>query len=317
MHKEGKVRKQSAIAYNIKAIWRTKILPRFIRRLQMRMLLSGWERRSDAGIIRHRLDYYCPESASINPDSGAKAVSAVKLSQTHSCYWFDMMRYLRAFPKSLRISFIDGDTHENPDFYSIGKARRLDSKKGNVALMKLDSRRHFIKVEDNIPFRDKKGILFFRGDVDDKQNRIRFFEKWGSDPRFDIGDTSPRKRSEWMKPRVPVEEHFRYKYILALEGNDVATAVQWICASGCIPVMCRPTVESWFMHGLLQPGVHYIEIKPDFSDVAEKIEYYNAHPEEAESISRASREWATQFDDPRRESIISYLVAKRYLRQAN
>ena len=126
MHKEGKVRKQSAIAYNIKAIWRTKILPRFIRRLQMRMLLSGWERRSDAGIIRHRLDYYCPESASINPDPDARAVSAVKLSQTHSCYWFDMMRYLRAFPKSLRISFIDGDTHENPDFYSIGKARRLE-----------------------------------------------------------------------------------------------------------------------------------------------------------------------------------------------
>ena len=73
--------------------------------------------------------------------------------------------------------------------------------------------------------------------------------------------------------------------------------------------MTKPTVESWLMHGAMEAGVHYIEIKDDFSDVEEKISYYNAHPEEAKRISEASKEWIGQFSDPRRESIISYLVA--------
>ncbi len=67
------------------------------------------------------------------------------------------------------------------------------------------------------------------------------------------------------------------------------------------------------MHSRLVPGVHFIEIKPDFSDVGEKIKHYTDHPDEAAAISRASKEWAAQFLDRRRESIISYLVVERFL----
>lgn len=66
------------------------------------------------------------------------------------------------------------------------------------------------------------------------------------------------------------------------------------------------------MHSKLIPGVHYIEIADDFSDVEEKIEYYNARPEEAEKISKASKEWVAQFNDKKRENIIHYLVADRF-----
>ena len=112
---------------------------------------------------------------------------------------------------------------------------------------------------------------------------------------------------------MKIEEHFSYKYILALEGYDVASALQWIMASNCIPVMPRPTTEGWLMHGALIPGIHYIEIADDFSDAEEQIAYYNSHPDEAKQISEASKEWARQFEDKKRESIISYLVAERYL----
>lgn len=299
--------------YMLGAIWRTLILPRFVRALQRKACLKGWQLREDAEIIKRRVDYYCRIKTLFETGEKGKANRSISLRESHSKYWFDMMRYLRGFSGNGKVAFINGDTHENPEVPSIGKARRLDDKADNVALMKLDYRRHFLKVEDNIPFEEKAGVLFFRGDVDDKENRRVFMSRWWGDPLFNIGDTSPRKRTEWHVERVSVESHFKYKYILAPEGNDVSSALQWICASNCIPVMTRPTVESWLMHGAMIPGVHYIEVKEDFSDVAEKIIWYNSHPEEARRISETSKEWINQFKDNKREMIINYLVAERYL----
>ncbi|MDE6008401.1 MAG: lipopolysaccharide biosynthesis protein [Muribaculaceae bacterium] len=311
--KEGKVRKIPMLIYNIVGIWRTMILPRFVRRCQKNICLRNWEQRPDAEEIRRRVDYYFPPRLPFSPRSEARRIADIRLSESHSAYWYDLMRYLRAFPKEKRIEFINGDTHVNPEGVVFGKARRLDEKAPDVALMNLDRRRHFLKVEDPIPFIEKEPRLFFRGDVDAKENRRQFLSLWWGNPLFDLGDTSPRRQTEWHKPRVGIPEHFHYRYILALEGHDVASSLQWICGSNCIPVMTRPTVENWLMHGAMIPGVHYIEIADDFSDAAEKITYYNAHPDEAEAISRASQEWVSQFADKRRENIIHYLVAERYL----
>ena len=307
------IRKQWVFFYNVASLWRAAVLPRFIRRWQRKLCLRGWEKRTDAEEIRRRVDYYFPKQEPLSLGPEARELRKITLSASHSTYWYDLMRYLRSFSGKVRIDFIDGDTWENSDHPVFGKARRLDEKRGNVALMNLDRRRHFLKVHDPVPFMEKKPRLFFRGDVDAKENRRRFIEKWWGNPLFDLGDTSPRSATEWHKPRVSIEDHFAYRYILALEGHDVASALQWICASNCIPVMPRPTVESWLMHGAMIPGVHYIEIADDFSDAAEKIGYYNNHPEEAEAIAKASKEWAQQFADKRRENIIHYLVAQRYI----
>lgn len=304
--------------YVAQSILRTIIIPSPVKRLRKWMCLRNWRKRRDAEEIERRLDYYChPWESPIPMPASLRRIDKIRLGASHSAYWFDMMRYLKAFPGKNKVDFIDGDTHVNPDGLVIGKARRLDSKSCNVALMNLDRRRHFLKVSDPIPFHEKKPILFFRGDVDAKENRRDFLSSWYAHPLFDLGDTSTRTITQWHTPRIGIEEHFKYRYILALEGHDVASALQWICASNCIPVMTRPTVESWLMHGLMKPGVHYIEIAQDFSDAAEKIEYYNAHPDEAEAISRASREWIGQFADRHRENILHYLVADRYLHLIN
>lgn len=63
---------------------------------------------------------------------------------------------------------------------------------------------------------------------------------------------------------MSIPEHFKYKFILALEGYDMASSLQWIMASGCVPVMPKPTVEGWLMHSQLVAGRHYIEIAPTF-----------------------------------------------------
>ncbi|MDE5842662.1 MAG: glycosyltransferase [Muribaculaceae bacterium] len=306
--------KSPMLLYQLQSLWRTVILPRFVRRRQRELCLKNWEQRPDADEIRRRVDYYFPLTESFRPGANARPIGAIRLRDSHSTYWYDLMRYLRSFQPGRKIDFINGDTHENPSEVMFGKARRLDALRSNVALMNLDRRRHFIKISDNIPFDVKIPKLFFRGDVDAKENRRRFLEKWYGNPLFDLGDTSRRNITEWHKESVTIPQHFNFRYILALEGHDVASALQWICLSNCVPVMTRPTVENWLMHGAMIPGVHYIEIANDFSDAAEKIDYYNRHPEEARKIADASRAWMQQFADPRRENIIHYLIADKYLR---
>ncbi|MCM1152902.1 MAG: glycosyl transferase family 90 [Muribaculum sp.] len=312
MSKRRKRGKQLPFIYYLKGALR-RMIPRPVRSLQKRLLLHGWEKRPDADYIRSRRDFYCRRSFVESPLSiSARDVERLKCP---SSYIVDMQRYLRAYPLSTRINYRPGDTkvHENPEVPTLIRSRRIDSLTDNGVLLKLNHRRHFLRPVDPIPFARKKPLLFFRGEMEGKPRRQRFLEMWKDSEVMDIGDTNRPWDRPGHKHPVALTDHFDYQFILSLEGNDVATALQWIMASNCVPVMHRPTVESWLMHSRMIPGVHYIEIAEDYSDVEEKIKYYISHPEEAEKISEESRKWAEQFFDTRRESIISYLVLDKYL----
>ena len=99
---------------------------------------------------------------------------------------------------------------------------------------------------------------------------------------------------------------------MTFEGNDIASNIRWVMSTNSIAVMPRPRNESWFMEGRLRPGYHYIEVRDDYSDLEEKIDYYIAHPEQAQQIIDQANDFARQFYDSRRERFISLLVMKKY-----
>ena len=101
---------------------------------------------------------------------------------------------------------------------------------------------------------------------------------------------------------------------MALEGIDVASNLKWVMSSNSIAVMPRPTCETWFMEGTLIPDYHYIEIKPDFSDLEERLNYYIEHVAESLEIIRHAHEYVSQFKDKRRENLISLLVLDKYFK---
>lgn len=82
-----------------------------------------------------------------------------------------------------------------------------------------------------------------------------------------------------------------------------------------IAVMPRPTCETWFMEGTLIPGYHYIEIRPDFKNLVERLRYYIAHPDEAQQIIDHAHEWRAQVKD-KKEKTCSLLVLDKYFRMA-
>lgn len=113
---------------------------------------------------------------------------------------------------------------------------------------------------------------------------------------------------------MTIRQHLNFRYVLALEGIDVASNLKWVMSSNSIAVMPRPNYETWFMEGKLIPNYHYIEVKEDFSDLEAKLDYYSSHIVEAEAIIAHAHEWVEQFMDKEREEVIALLVLQKYFK---
>ena len=81
--------------------------------------------------------------------------------------------------------------------------------------------------------------------------------------------------------------------------------------------MTRPKFESWFMEGTLKDKVHFVELRDDYADLPEKLDYYLAHPAEAKSIIRNLNSHYRRFSDLRREDLIGLLVVRQYLQKTD
>lgn len=161
----------------------------------------------------------------------------------------------------------------------------------------------------------KKIWLSFRGKVTDKEQRIKFMKMYFGHPMCDLGDISRDTiNPTWCIGKLTIKEQLEYKFILAIEGYDVASNLKWVMSSNSIAVMPRPTCETWFMEGTLIPNYHYIEIKPDFSDLEERLQYYMAHTDEAQAIIEHAHEYIEQFKNKKREQLISLLVLEKYFK---
>lgn len=285
----------------------------YIRRYKR--LIEGLSSRSDYSYIQGRVNYY-------NQMSDTRLSHKLPLLREHrpqkqKVYFFDSYRYTSLFPQSYRWSFIPGDVVYVPECPSIVKSRPLNVCNINSVLMKLDKVRHFITIKDFTSWESKQDRVIFRGKVLNKEIRQLFMLKYFDHPMVDAGDVGKYARTEWRKDSKTLREHLDYKFIMALEGNDVASNLKWIMSSNSIAVMPRPTCETWFMEGTLLPNIHYIEVKSDLSDLEERLCYYIQHPDEAKKIIEAANQYVAQFLDDEREDIISYLVLDRYFSRSN
>lgn len=234
----------------------------------------------------------------------------------HTAYYLDQHDVTRWFPPAFRWSFCPGDVYFTPGEPTVVKSRLLGCDNRNSVILKLDKLRHFMFVRDTIPFSQKKDMAIFRGKIRQSRVRTKFLKMFFRHPLFDCGVVGRNEGcpDEWMSPKKTIREHLDYKFIMALEGNDVASNLKWVMSSNSLAVMTRPTCETWFMEGTLRPGYHYVEVKEDFSDLEEKLRYYIAHPDEAEEIIRHAHEYVDQFRDKERERIISLVVMDKYFR---
>lgn len=274
-------------------------------------------------IVEERAAYYCkPFDIGLPEETPRLADHKLKNRRYPSVYFFDSRQWLRWFPKSLHWAYEFGDVTEVPQLPSIVKSRPIGDDNARAVLLNLDKVRHFVFLNDRTPFTAKEDKVIFRGDIGSKEHRRRFVEMYYDAEFCDAGDTSPsviRERfgipEEWHREPISLYEHLRFKFIMALEGYDVASNLKWVMSSNSLAVMPKPKYETWFMEGLLQPGVHYVEIAADFSDLKEKMEWYAARPEEAERIIANAHAHVARFRNPRIERAAALMVLLRYFGQ--
>jgi hypothetical protein len=291
------------------------LTPKWFFQARLRRTLAAASRRKDREYIEQRVNYYNKLTGKAKLPVAMPHLSEHKL-RGQKVYFFDSYEYTRWFSDSFQWGFCPGDVTYIPEYPSIVKSRPLADNNENSVILKLEKIRHFIFVNDKKSFAEKKNRVIFRGKVKGKPSRRQFMEMYFHHPMCDLGDVSKNTTDpvEWQTEKKTIREHLDYKFIMSLEGNDVASNLKWVMSSNSIAVMPRPTCETWFMEGTLIPDYHYIEIKADFSDLEERLDYYMEHTDEAQRIIEHAHEYVNQFKNREREHLISLLVLDKYFK---
>ena len=289
-------------------------IPGWCFRLRRSGLLADLTRESHPELFE-RVDYYCQLNDTFTPSPEARRFRDIPIGHP-STYYFDFREVFRWFPRDRSVDYQFGDIIAVPDSPAFVKSRPIasDGSNANSILLKWNKIRHYYFITNDQPFSAKQARVVWRGKCGAKPNRLRFLERYIDDPRCDIGDTDKRSLGTPLnRPFMTIPDQLGFKYIISLEGNDVATNTKWIMSSNSLCLMPKPRFETWFMEGRLKAGEHYVELADDCADLGDKIDYYEAHPAEAEAIIANAQAWVDQFRDMRREHLLQLLVVQRYL----
>jgi hypothetical protein len=283
------------------------------------LFLDRWLKKIDSYSseeIYQRVSYYNKINSPVVL-SGDSIVTVGGLERgKRTTYFFDLRSVLNYFNPDISFKFLAGDIVRIPDQPTFLKSRPVSGDNTNSVILKLNKIRHYNFVRDEIPYREKKNNIVWRG-AGNNQSRKSIAEKYYLDPRCNIGITKPRKGRAWEKDPLTIKEQLQYKFILCIEGRDVATSLKWVMSSSSLPVMARPKYETWFMEGKLVSGIHYAEVKDDYSDILDVMDYYLEHEDKALAIIENANAWVQIFQDKRKEKLIELLVAQKYFERVN
>ncbi len=266
----------------------------------------------DEEYIWKRVNYYnrLEKIVALLPE--VKPLSEFKLkNHKRKVYFFDLYEYSRYFPLNFKVQPLFGDVVHVPDIPSVTKSRPIYGDNANSVLLKMNKIRHFLFLRDKYSFEKKKNMLVGRSKAQ-QEHRVRFLDMYFKHPMCNVGQVNDNMNPHYIVNRLTIEQHLQYKFILCIEGYDVASNLKWVMSSNSIAVMPKPKYETWFMEGTLIPDYHYILIKDDYSDLEERLNYYIEHADEALQIIRHAHEYVDQFRDKRQEDLISLLVLKKY-----
>ena len=301
---------RNKLIYYIKNVF-LDLLPRAIYRKHLGYWLNQ-QNKYPKKLIEERLYYYSKITPNTPILNDAIQLKNFRKNGNKSMYYYDLIRTAKYFDPTFKFNYLFGDVDINLDRPTFVKSRPIHDNENSV-LLRLNGLRHFNFINDKKSFRDKKNEIVWRG-VIHKENRRLLFEKHFGKQKFNIGSSKKKNSKEsWIKPFLTIDEQLDYKFILSIEGNDVATNLKWIMSSNSLCFMPKPKFETWFMEGKLIENYHYVLIKDDYSDLEEKMEFYSTNETESEKIVRNAQHWVQQFQDKKLEKTLSILTIHNYL----
>lgn len=237
---------------------------------------------------------------------------------TPGSYVIDINRVIAGIDADIPVVF--GDKTHDTDAAYFCKARNIRTRSG--ILLRLNKNRHWKEIngfKDQIKFDAKIPLVVWRGASTgfagkEFNIRYRFVERYFNS--HNVGFSKLVQGREWASyliDELSIDEQLNYKYIVVLEGNDVATSLKWVLKSNSIPIMPNPTKETWLMEGLLEPYQHYLPLNDDLSNLDELISWAENNPQKAIEIVDNGYQFMQMFEDEHNEHLIETMLVRSYL----
>ncbi|MCS0500968.1 glycosyl transferase family 90 [Ancylobacter mangrovi] len=223
---------------------------------------------------------------------------------------------------------------------TIVKSRLVADRDAKGVLLPLDRNRHWddlLRVSQcDRPFEQKDDRLVWRGATTGVFNRSD--ESLDYSARYYVAFQKHRNANIDLKysklvqldgciDNVPIDliwahhdargltiaEQLGSKFLLCLEGNDVATGLKWMMASNSTVIMPAPTCETWFCEGELVPWEHYVPVEHDLSNVEEVHDWCLSNKGRCREIAENGKAFVSRFLDTWTEMSIIRTVVREYL----
>ena len=213
-----------------------------------------------------------------------------------------------------------GDINVKMKKYCFTKSRPIDLINNLNILLNLNTPRHWQGLEDvkkyDIPFDKKNNKIIWRGSSTGNK-RVKFVEKYQNhqNQNIDIKFSNLCQNvinNNYILSKLSITEQLQSKFLISIEGNDVATNLKWMLYSNSVVIMPRPTVCSWIMEDKLISGIHYIEIKSDYSDLEEKYKWCLNNLEKCKIIAENGKKYIEQFLNQENEIKITNKIIEIY-----
>lgn len=120
----------------------------------------------------------------------------------------------------------------------------------------------------------------------------------------DVRDKYPER------PAMGLVDQFKSKYIVLVDGNGWADKVAGVMLSGSL-LFLSTVHEDWVTRQMVD-GVHYIKIKPDLSDLIDKLEWAIGHDQIASQIAENGRLLAIKKFDTNHLQVYNALLIMEY-----
>lgn len=133
----------------------------------------------------------------------------------------------------------------------------------------------------------------------DERRWLQIMADKHSDVLF-IDDPSQQK----CKNYTPMTELSKFKYTLDIRGYGWTDRVKILLQLGRPMFLIDRPFREWYFDQLV-PMKHFIPVREDLSDLLEKYEYIESHPDVYEEMIKAMREFVDLYFTP--ENILAYL----------
>lgn len=277
-----------------------------------------------------RVNYYLGETLSNKEHVDINEYETMTISDlNNNKYYDDIFRKLliQYGHQDKSFCFKRGDISQANNIITFVK-NRCNDYNDSVLLFRLNNNRHwylYYNKPKDIPFHKKINMVFWRGTTTGcranhfKQSRFVLMSKWfNRHPKINIGfshisnQKTPYPCNRFVKGDSPVSYFLKHKYILSIPGNDKDSGLNWKLNSNSVVLMAKPRITSWLMETLLEPNVHYVLLKEDYSDLLEKWKWCERHPYKCLEIIRNANLFMSQFKNIKVEKEIEKEVMHKY-----